>query len=285
MNVRENTTGRDRHRTEKLGEFLVVTNRQLNVSRHDAALLVIPARVTREFEHFRAQIFLRRHHITHPSISRPNHVPRVARARRRRAPHQHRRQVHRRARAHARGVLPRLQVSRHPTDRELESRLGGSARRLLRALSLASSGHRSNQIRVAFWRRLASPARGRGRAVARVRGRTVRAIASFDSFATRRLGVRDQSFLRSCVDSPRVVTHRGRVDGLPASRDSSTDASATPRPRPPETGRRIDAARRVELVPRAGLGKRRTDARSRAPVAAPRARARRRDARRDGDAR
>ena len=59
MDVRENTTGRDRDGAEELGKLFVVADRELDVARHDARLLVVARGVTREFEHFGAQVFLR----------------------------------------------------------------------------------------------------------------------------------------------------------------------------------------------------------------------------------
>jgi hypothetical protein len=111
VNVRENTAGGDGNGAQKLGEFLIVADGQLDVARDDAGLLVVSGRVTREFENFSREVL------------------------------EHRGEVHRRAGADAGGVLTRLQVARDTADRELKSRLGGSARRLLSRLSFASSGH------------------------------------------------------------------------------------------------------------------------------------------------
>ena len=111
VNVRQNPARGDGDGAQKLGQLLIVTDRQLNVTRDDSRLFVIPRRVTREFEHFSRQVF------------------------------QHRREVHRRARAHSLRVLLRLEVSRDATDRELKSRLGRSAHRLLSRLSFPSAGH------------------------------------------------------------------------------------------------------------------------------------------------
>jgi len=59
VDVRQNTTRRDRDGAEELGELFVVADRELDVARHDARLLVVARGVTREFEHFGAQVFLR----------------------------------------------------------------------------------------------------------------------------------------------------------------------------------------------------------------------------------
>jgi len=111
VDVRENTTSGNRHRAQQLGQLLVVANGQLNVARHDARLLVVAARVTGQFKHFSAQVF------------------------------EHGGQVHRRAGTDAGGVLALLQVARDTAHRELEARLGGSARGLLASLSFTSARH------------------------------------------------------------------------------------------------------------------------------------------------
>ena len=56
MDVRENTTGRDRDGAEELGKLFVVADRELDVARHDARLLVVAGRVAGEFKHFRGQV-------------------------------------------------------------------------------------------------------------------------------------------------------------------------------------------------------------------------------------
>ena len=111
VNVGQHTTGRDGDGAQELGQLLVVANRELNVSRHDARFFVIAGRVAGQFEHFRGEVF------------------------------EHGGQVDRGARAHARGVLASLQVSRDATDRELQASLGGSARGLFTRLSFSSSRH------------------------------------------------------------------------------------------------------------------------------------------------
>jgi len=59
VNVRQDTAGRDGDGAQKLGQFLVVANGELDVARHDARLLVVARGVTREFEHFSREVFLR----------------------------------------------------------------------------------------------------------------------------------------------------------------------------------------------------------------------------------
>jgi len=71
VNVRQDTAGRDGDGAQKLGQFLVVANGELDVARHDARLLVIARGVTREFEHFSREVFLHasKTNQTHPSVT------------------------------------------------------------------------------------------------------------------------------------------------------------------------------------------------------------------------
>ena len=161
VNVRQDTAGRDGDGAQKLGQFLVVANGELDVARHDARLFVIARGVTREFEHFSREVFLRTSNTnqTHPSVTsssfhptprvteleRLSPPPRLPRASAISKTHHDSRHVHRRTGTDARGVLASLQVSRDATDRELQPSLGGSAHRLLASLSFTSSGHRSSR--------------------------------------------------------------------------------------------------------------------------------------------
>ena len=111
MDVRENTTGRDGDGAQKLGEFLIVADGQLDVARDDAGLLVVSGRVAGEFENFSGEVF------------------------------KHGGEVHRSASSHSLRILPGLQVARNTANRELKSRLGGSAHGLLAGLTLSSSRH------------------------------------------------------------------------------------------------------------------------------------------------
>jgi hypothetical protein len=111
VDVRENTAGRNRDGAQELGEFLVVADGQLDVARDDAGLLVVSGGVASEFENFGGEVF------------------------------KHGGEVNRSASADSLRILLNLQVSRDATDRELKSRLGRSAHRLLTRLSLSSSGH------------------------------------------------------------------------------------------------------------------------------------------------
>ena len=111
VDVRQDTTGGDRHRAQELGEFFVVADGELNVARHNSGLLVVAGSVASEFKNFSREVF------------------------------KHRREVHRRASADSGRVLTDLQVARNTANRELKSRLGGSAHGLLAGLTLSSSRH------------------------------------------------------------------------------------------------------------------------------------------------
>ena len=202
MDVRENTTGRDRDGAEELGKLFVVADRELDVARHDARLLVVARGVTREFEHFGAQVFLRG--VKHNDSTRqssstiPSPSPRAPRTLDfkfqiiQKTTHHDSRQVHRRTGADARRVLASLQVARDPADRELQARLGGSARSLLAGFSFTSSRHLSCG---------ASSCAGR-RARARIASRSsARALGSSVSIGSR--DARDES------DSSRPPRERG----------------------------------------------------------------------------
>ncbi|MFS7921139.1 hypothetical protein Hanom_Chr03g00233221 [Helianthus anomalus] len=51
MNIRHDTTIRDGDVTKQLTQFLIIPHRQLNMPRHNSSLLVIPCRVSRQFQH------------------------------------------------------------------------------------------------------------------------------------------------------------------------------------------------------------------------------------------
>ena len=53
VDVRQDTTRRDRDRPQQLGQFLVVSDGQLDVSRYDSGLFVVSGGVPGEFENFR----------------------------------------------------------------------------------------------------------------------------------------------------------------------------------------------------------------------------------------
>ena len=191
VDVRQNTTRRDRDGAEELGELFVVADRELDVARHDARLLVVARGVTREFEHFGAQVFLRARKTQRFNASVFVHRPDATLARPERSisnfkfqktTHHDSRQVHRRTGADARRVLASLQVARDPADRELQARLGGSARSLLAGFSFTSSRHLSCG---------ASSCAGR-RARARIASRSsARALGSSVSIGSR--DARDES--------------------------------------------------------------------------------------------
>ena len=52
VDVRQDTARRDRDRTQQLGQFLVVSDGQLDVSRYDSGLFVVSGSVPGEFENF-----------------------------------------------------------------------------------------------------------------------------------------------------------------------------------------------------------------------------------------
>ena len=52
VDVRQDTASRDRDRTQQLGQFFIVSDGQLDVSRYDSGLLVVSGGVTGEFENF-----------------------------------------------------------------------------------------------------------------------------------------------------------------------------------------------------------------------------------------
>jgi hypothetical protein len=52
VDVRQDTARRDRDRAQQLGQFLVVADGQLDVSRYDSGLFVVSGGVPGEFENF-----------------------------------------------------------------------------------------------------------------------------------------------------------------------------------------------------------------------------------------
>ena len=57
MNVRQDAAGRDRDGAQQFGQFFVVSDRELDVSRYDSGLLVVSRGVTGEFQDFCGEIF------------------------------------------------------------------------------------------------------------------------------------------------------------------------------------------------------------------------------------
>ncbi|OWM62972.1 hypothetical protein CDL15_Pgr020266 [Punica granatum] len=51
VNVRQDTSVRDRHRPQQLAQLLVVPHRQLYVPRHNSVLLVVPRRIPSKLQH------------------------------------------------------------------------------------------------------------------------------------------------------------------------------------------------------------------------------------------
>ena len=52
VDVRQDTARRDRDRTQQLGQFFIVSDGQLDVSRYDSGLFVVSGGVPGEFENF-----------------------------------------------------------------------------------------------------------------------------------------------------------------------------------------------------------------------------------------
>ena len=53
VDVRQDTARRDRDRAQQLGQFFIVSDGQLDVSRYDSGLFVVSGSVPGEFENFR----------------------------------------------------------------------------------------------------------------------------------------------------------------------------------------------------------------------------------------
>ena len=95
MNIRKDTSRRNRDSSQQFVQFFIILNRQRQMARHDAALLIVPGGIAGQFENFGAQVF------------------------------QDGSEVDGGASAHAGGVFSLSQVATDTTDGELESRLGG----------------------------------------------------------------------------------------------------------------------------------------------------------------
>ena len=107
MDVWKNTTLSDGDSAQKLVQLLVVAHSELHVARDDAGLLVVASGVSCQLEDFSSQVL------------------------------EDSREVHWSTSTDTGGVSALLEVSANTTDRELKSRLGGSAHGLL--VGLASS--------------------------------------------------------------------------------------------------------------------------------------------------
>ncbi len=95
MNVGEYTTAGDGDVSKKLVEFLVISDGQLKVARHDSALLVITGSVTGQLKNFSTEVL------------------------------EDGTEVHWGTGTDALGIASILQVSANTTDRELQTSLGG----------------------------------------------------------------------------------------------------------------------------------------------------------------
>ena len=235
--------------------------------------LLSRAGVTREFEHFGAQVFLRPRKTQRFNASVFVHRPDATLARPERSisnfkfqktTHHDSRQVHRRAGADARRVLASLQVARDPADRELQARLGGSARRLLTRIFPLP---RPDIVRVVLCR---APSRALGSPHARARARSKSRVPigsrdardeSDSSRPSRERGIRTRSYDRSAT--VRTCGHLGHADdGFVFS------PSSRRRRRPENRWRRIvgddpeTRARRESGLVARGARRRRSDERS-----------------------
>ena len=95
MNIRKDTSWRNGDTAQQFVQFFIILNGQRQVTRHDAALLIVAGRISGQFQNFGAQVF------------------------------QHGGQVDGRSGSHAGGVLALSQVAANAADRELEARLAG----------------------------------------------------------------------------------------------------------------------------------------------------------------
>ena len=119
MDVWQDTTAGNGDRAQELGELLVISDGELNVSWNDSALLVVSGGVSGQLEHLGGEVL------------------------------KDGSQVDWGTRSEAGGELPLLQVSADSSNWELKSCLGGLGHGLLSGLSLtlSSSAHRFS----AFW--------------------------------------------------------------------------------------------------------------------------------------
>ena len=59
MDVRQDTSGRDRDSSQQSIQFFIILDGQRNVSRHDAALLVVPGGIAGQFQNFGLLFFFK----------------------------------------------------------------------------------------------------------------------------------------------------------------------------------------------------------------------------------
>ena len=111
MNVWQDTTAGNGDRAQELGELLVISDGELNVSWNDSALLVVSGGVSGQLENLGGEVLKDGSQVdwgTRPETG---------------------------------GVLSSLQVSADSSDWELKSCLGGLGHGLLSGLSFSSSRH------------------------------------------------------------------------------------------------------------------------------------------------
>ena len=124
VDVREHAAGRDRDRAEELVELLVVADRELDVARDDARLLVVARGVARELEDLGAEVLEDGAHVDTGTD------------------------------ADARGVLALAEVAVEARHRELEASLGRRGRRaggLGLALAAATFSFARHDVRGVFF--------------------------------------------------------------------------------------------------------------------------------------
>ena len=120
MDVRENTSGRDRDVSEKFVELLIVSDGELNVTRDDSGTLVVSGGISCQLQDLSSEVLKDSCHVNGSSTSE------------------------------SRGEVHASHVSCDTSNGELKSSLGRSAARLSFALSSSSfsfSGHFDSKIR------------------------------------------------------------------------------------------------------------------------------------------
>jgi hypothetical protein len=101
MNVWQHSTASDGHFAQKFPQFVVVSDRQLNVAGDDSGLLVVTGSISGQFQHLGGQIFQDSSNVDGRAASNPLGIP------------------------------PLLEISGDPPHRKLQPGLHCSAHRLL----------------------------------------------------------------------------------------------------------------------------------------------------------
>jgi hypothetical protein len=117
VDVGKDTASRNGHSSEQLVQFFVILDGKRNVTRDDAALLVVTRSIARQFQNLGTEIF------------------------------EHSGQIHGSTRTHARRVLAIAQVATDASHGELKTSLGGCRGRLFfAATSLSFSFARHDEM-------------------------------------------------------------------------------------------------------------------------------------------